>query len=398
MTRPSPFSVRGRRALMMMKDERDISILRRQLDRLGMSIVEADPSDTPSLQETIDVIVLDADAIPIKSDRPPALKINAPIIALIGTETPSRLKWLLDLQPASFLIKPLRSAGLYTALVVAFDCAQRRGEEAAHVEKLEERVRSRRVVFGAVLQLMKSHALSEEDAFALIRQTAMRHRTTIEQLSAEIIAAGGMPNRNSRSAYEISPIRCTPASDSRPGRGERAGQIDRPAAGFDHDDIEAEATRVDGGIVDAIVGRESDEEDSPQIALSQITRKPRRRAPVVFVEGGVGIDAGTEALANDEFRALGLQRRMEARARRTLHAMVGPQRLLPIGHLDALECCPARMRRRKGTMTRWMPVLGQHHMLEALGQPIDDRHDIIAVGNGQPAVAAEIVLHVDDQQ
>jgi hypothetical protein len=28
----------------------------------------------------------------------------------------------------------------------------------------------------------------------------MRHRTTIEQLSAEIIAAGGMPNRTTRTA------------------------------------------------------------------------------------------------------------------------------------------------------------------------------------------------------
>ena len=87
---------------------------------------------------------------------------TSPIIALIGTETPSRLKWLLDLQPASFLIKPLRSAGLYTALVVAFDAAQRRIEEAAHVAKLEDRIRSRRVVFAAVLQVMRAHALSED--------------------------------------------------------------------------------------------------------------------------------------------------------------------------------------------------------------------------------------------
>ena len=65
--------------------------------------------------------MLDADAIPIKSDWPGMWKSGAPIIALIGTETPSRLKWLLELQPASFLVKPLRSAGLYTALVVAFD-------------------------------------------------------------------------------------------------------------------------------------------------------------------------------------------------------------------------------------------------------------------------------------
>jgi AmiR/NasT family two-component response regulator len=200
MTRPSPFSVRGRRALMVMRDERDISIVRRQLGRLGMTILEHDPAEPPPADQTVDVVLMDADTISIKSDQATAWKGNVPIIALIGTETPSRLKWLLDLRPASFLIKPLRSAGLYTALVVAFDSAQRRVDDAAHIEKLEDRIRSRRVVFAAVLQIMRAHGMSETDAFTLIRQTAMRHRTTIEVLSAEIIAAGGMPNRTTRTA------------------------------------------------------------------------------------------------------------------------------------------------------------------------------------------------------
>jgi AmiR/NasT family two-component response regulator len=180
---------------MVMRDEREVSIVRRQLNRLGMAIAEHDPNDACPPDDAADVIVLDADAVPIKSDLAMAWKSHAPIIALIGTETPSRLKWLLDLQPASFLVKPLRSAGLYTALVVAFDSAQRRIDEAAHIERLEDRIRSRRVVFSAVLQIMRGHGLSETDAFSLIRQTAMRHRTTVEQLSADIVAIGGMPNR-----------------------------------------------------------------------------------------------------------------------------------------------------------------------------------------------------------
>ena len=200
MTRPSPFSVRGRRALMMMRDERETSIVRRQLNRLGMTISEHDPAEPPLPNQAVDVILMDADSIPIKSDHATLWKGTVPIIALVGTETPSRLKWLLDLRPASFLIKPLRSAGLYTALVVAFDSAQRRVDEATHIEKLEDRIRTRRIVFAAVLQIMRGHGMSETDAFSLIRQTAMRHRTTIEVLSAEIIAAGGMPNRTTRTA------------------------------------------------------------------------------------------------------------------------------------------------------------------------------------------------------
>jgi AmiR/NasT family two-component response regulator len=165
-----------------------------------MTVKEHDPAEALSPEERADAILVDADSIPIKSDLAAVWKINAPIIALIGTETPSRLKWLLDLRPASFLVKPLRSAGLYTALVVAFDSAQRRIDEAAQIERLEDRIRSRRIVFAAVLQIMRGHGLSEMDAFALIRRTAMRHRMTIEQLCASIVAVGGMPNRTTRTA------------------------------------------------------------------------------------------------------------------------------------------------------------------------------------------------------
>src|SRR6202047_4316765 len=113
MTRPSPFSVRGRRALMVMRDGREISIVRLQFSRLVMTNADHYPAEAPP-DENADVVVMDADSIPIKSDLATAWKAGAPIIALIGTETPRRLKWLLDLQPASFPGTPTRAAGLYT--------------------------------------------------------------------------------------------------------------------------------------------------------------------------------------------------------------------------------------------------------------------------------------------
>jgi AmiR/NasT family two-component response regulator len=200
MTRQSPFSVRGRGALMVIRDERETAIVRRQLDRLGMTITEYDPAAPAPLDRAVDVVIVDADIIQIESDVADLRKTDAPIIALVGTETPSRLKWLLDLQPASFLIKPLRSAGLYTALVVAFDSAQRKHEELSRTERLEQRVRSRRIVAAAVLRVMRSRDITESDAFTLIRQTAMRQRVTIEQLSADVVASGGLPGRSTRSA------------------------------------------------------------------------------------------------------------------------------------------------------------------------------------------------------
>jgi hypothetical protein len=45
-----------------------------------------------------------------------------------------------------------------------------------------------------------------------------------------------------------------------------------------------------------------------------------------------------------------------------------------------------------------MPILGQHDMVEAFGEAIDDRHRRVAVGNRKRAAGAEIVLHINYQQ
>jgi hypothetical protein len=43
-------------------------------------------------------------------------------------------------------------------------------------------------------------------------------------------------------------------------------------------------------------------------------------------------------------------------------------------------------------------MLRQHHVAEAPGEAIDDRHDVVAMGNGKPAARTEVVLDVDDQK
>ena len=182
-----------------MVGEREILALRRQLSRLGMTMVQSDPANPFEPCDFGDVLILDLDSVPDEKVVAGHGK-RLPVVALVGVETPSRLNCLLDLKPASFLIKPLRSAGLFTALAVAFEHARREQEMMTRIERLEERVRSRRIVFAAILQVMKLHGFDEPDAFAMIRRTAMKQRKTVEQLSAEIVAAGGLPAKAIRIA------------------------------------------------------------------------------------------------------------------------------------------------------------------------------------------------------
>lgn len=191
MSKPSSFSLRGRKALVAIKDERDATIVRRQFERLGIDIVTWDGEANIDCRP--DVTLIDDEFLPLAAPAQRASLGRSPVIALLGTETPSRLKLVLDLDPASFLVKPLRSAGIYAALVLAFERNERTNELKQQVLKLEQRLRSRRVVLAAVLQVMHTHALAEPAAFAMIRRAAMEQRKTIEELSAEITANGSLP-------------------------------------------------------------------------------------------------------------------------------------------------------------------------------------------------------------
>ncbi|WLB24132.1 ANTAR domain-containing response regulator [Bradyrhizobium japonicum] len=191
MSRASSFSLRGRKALVVIKDERDASIVRRQFERLGIDSITWRAGAAPDVSP--DVALIDDEFLPLAQPAQRTLLGRCPVIALLGTETPSRLKLVFDLDPAAFLVKPLRSAGIYAALVMAFERNERNNELKQQVVKLEQRLRSRRVVLAAVLQVMHSHALPEPAAFTLIRKAAMEQRKTIEELSAEITARGLLP-------------------------------------------------------------------------------------------------------------------------------------------------------------------------------------------------------------
>jgi AmiR/NasT family two-component response regulator len=191
MSRPSSFSLRGRKALVAIKDERDATIVRRQFERLGVDSIAWEP--TEAIDFAPDLALIDDEFLPLTQPARRAFLGRCPVIALLGTETPSRLKLVFELDPASFLVKPLRSAGIYAALVMAIERSERTNELKQQVVKLEQRLRSRRVVLAAVLQVMHSHALAEPAAFALIRKAAMEQRKTIEELSAEITAKGMLP-------------------------------------------------------------------------------------------------------------------------------------------------------------------------------------------------------------
>src|SRR5690606_32369188 len=161
---------------------------------------------------------------------------------------------------------------------------------------------------------------------------------------------------------------------------------------------EALGTGVERRPEDAEVGGEAGEEDPLKAALAQIAGEAGAGALVVLGESGIGIDVAAEALAQHELGRGDVEIGVEGGAVGALHAMVRPEHLIAIVGADRLERLPARMRRGEGAVAGRVPVLGQDHVLEAPREPVYQRHDGIALGHGERAAGAEIVLDVDDEE
>ena len=95
---------------------------------------------------------------------------------------------MLARQPAAYLMKPIRATGIYSSLAIAthqFAALQAMRRKLASAE---ERLRSRRLLFSAVLQIMNQAQVGEVEAFRILQRAAMSHRLTIEVISAQILA------------------------------------------------------------------------------------------------------------------------------------------------------------------------------------------------------------------
>ncbi|MDX6750078.1 ANTAR domain-containing protein (plasmid) [Geminicoccaceae bacterium 1502E] len=192
MKQPVIQNFRGARALVVHGMDANGEALARTLRRLGLFVGRFDPgaggSIPAELAQGCDIIFYDADqgiGALFGGDPLP----DVPSVAVIGTEAPSRLARVVRQRSASYLLKPIRSSGVFTALFIAFNEFEVRRAEARRRETLEARVQSRRFVVKAILRLMEREGLSEEGAFKELRKEGMRRRITVEALCREIIAA-----------------------------------------------------------------------------------------------------------------------------------------------------------------------------------------------------------------
>lgn len=188
---------RGWRVVVLHREDAGMQRLARQLERFGIAADFAWPK-LERLAPDVKAVFFDGDSgydglFPWPAGQPPV-----PLIALMRSEAPGRLEWVLAQGISSHLVKPVQSTGVYSALVIASHGFALRQEQEAHLSALKQRLKLRPEVIRAVLTVMRLSAVDEDKAFACIRAAAMERRMTVEAFCAaadEVSLRAHLPRR-----------------------------------------------------------------------------------------------------------------------------------------------------------------------------------------------------------
>ncbi|WP_207460066.1 ANTAR domain-containing protein [Azospirillum sp. SYSU D00513] len=179
---------RNWRAVVLHRPSPTTDAVLRQLERLGIQARALWPELDAESAEA-DVIFFDADMGFDEQFPWPPGEAPVPLVALVGSEAPGRLEWVLARGAGAHLMKPVSSGGVYSALVIAGHALRQRGALAGEVRSLRDRLRRRPQVASAVLRVMTAQRIESAEAMQRIRRAAMEHGQSIEDYCDALLAA-----------------------------------------------------------------------------------------------------------------------------------------------------------------------------------------------------------------
>lgn len=178
---------KGWHAVILHRNDSNTEKLERQLGLLGFTSEVCWEPLLPTANP--EIVLVDADQgwdglLPWASGE----EVLCPVVAVLGSEAPSRIAWAMKIGAGAILAKPVATSAIYPALVMAIAIHAERRDVRERQAIFQERIRMRPLVHHAVAALMSERKMSEEDAYALLRSNAMRQRDTIEGVAASYLA------------------------------------------------------------------------------------------------------------------------------------------------------------------------------------------------------------------
>lgn len=188
-TPPQLKELRTLKIAVIHPDDGDGRLLTQQLQRIGC-LVQAFWPSMQTLPEGIDIafVAVRPEILDLQFDW--TKREDAPtVIAVVNYENPTIVEAVLELGATAVLPSPIRSFGLLSALVVAREAHKENRSLCRRLRKVEAKLLGVRHIADAKAILMKTHGLSETEAYDLIRDQAMSKRVTTEEVASAIVNA-----------------------------------------------------------------------------------------------------------------------------------------------------------------------------------------------------------------
>lgn len=188
MNRTMTPSFEGWNALVVHRPHANVDAIMHQFERIGIAATHCWPEASHLADlAAFNVVLVDADMgydgqFPWQPGAAPM-----PVVALIGSEAPGRIAWAMGQGADAHLLKPIGSAGLYSALVIACHSFARRKAMTAEIDALRIRLEGREVLAEATALLMVRDNISAKAAFQKLRLMAMSARQPIEAAAAGLV-------------------------------------------------------------------------------------------------------------------------------------------------------------------------------------------------------------------
>lgn len=189
---------RGMRALVLHPRDLNGRAIADQLGRLGVSVWMRWPAECVAA-DTAEMVFFDVDLGFEGLFAWPTGQAPVPLIAVLGSEAPGRIEWMLAQAPSAYLSKPVGSTGVFSALAIAAHNFARRCAFEGTLQQLEGRLQMRGALLRATLELMRRHGIEEKAALSMLRAESMRRRMTLEAVAAWVVE-GGWLQADTRSA------------------------------------------------------------------------------------------------------------------------------------------------------------------------------------------------------
>jgi AmiR/NasT family two-component response regulator len=197
MTRepPTPESLQAIRSLriaVLHPDDQDREELLGHLKRIGCNVRVCWPHLDATLDET-DLVIMAVTPQTAAAHHAWLDDANAPpIVPVITYENPVVIEAVMQLNAFGFIPSPVRSSGVLTAIALTMAQHKKRKSLQTFIQRAEEKAARQRTIELAKSIIMKTHQLSDDEAYRVLCSHARDNQALIETVAHEVVRAGAL--------------------------------------------------------------------------------------------------------------------------------------------------------------------------------------------------------------